>query len=351
MAWIIPTSAIPLANPNLSARTVYSLETVSFVFSSPTFLGNINITNFPSHPLTQNLLIPSDYFNLLYNNIWITQEKYELNFIVNTVEVPLTIWNAYLNKTATITAVNYIDLSNVQIIPSILTTINPTQSISATIEVDKEGEIIVNGNIEIVTDIGTYYIKLTGIRVILLPFIDFISDNLTVEHKYLVGIFKDLNYSEQRSLLSDKLFVKISGEIFIDDEGANWIKQNLEKASGVFVGVPYTPEALSLNTDNAINLLDIPFKEDVSDYYYLYKTNYILMYDKKTKHIGAYTVSYINAEEKYIEITTPVREDFYKGSTYIFPMLICKFKSFKFQSYGSKYSKYSIELEEANTNL
>jgi len=296
------------------------------------------------------ILIHSLGYYLYYDQVWITSDKIDCGLITIDLNYSIFMWNSYYDKSVTITNISTGSLDNVFVENITGYVFKPLNWRYIAIEVKSEGSAILNGYVDFFTDDDIYNpvsVKITGIRLLLLPLYEFISGELRINYKYPVVIVTNYENREQRRLAVDKVKKSISGRFFVDNFNKTQLMTFLEKCGGNVVGLGFLPEPLTSSNDILFGQTEIYFNEDFSEYDELFNVDYLLIYDPRNKYITAIEIESIDTANKKITLVQPIQLQFDPKTTLFFPLIACKVLKFSPKTYREGNCFIELEFEEA----
>lgn len=167
--------------------------------------GNELITNSSFSPVVNTSGIENYGFRTeIYNQIHLFKQSYDFGFVSKNTTDILEVWNAYYDVTQNITAINYNLLDNIRLTDldfnDVITpfTLKPLETRSYYINVDKDGNSEVSGNIEFIANGISIKTNIKLSRAFLFDFDVNYRDNVIESYQFKTNINKSVNYSEQR---------------------------------------------------------------------------------------------------------------------------------------------------------
>lgn len=184
---IFPADFINLVQPSLSKSGTLTINNES-VFSSVEFNGVLNYK----------------YTDDLYDQVHIINKAYNFGYISDNKSESVEIWNAYFNDNKTITNITLNNLDNILLKDennnsySLPIVINPLKSEIFNINVNKKGQVNVNGNINFTVSGLNLITDISLIRAILFNFDINYLNNIKEYYKFYTEILKSKDSTEQR---------------------------------------------------------------------------------------------------------------------------------------------------------
>lgn len=299
---------------NIEIDIIFPADFINLVepsLSKPALLTINNESSFDS--VEFDAVSKYKYSDDLYNQVHIINKAYNFGYVSDNKSESLEIWNAYFNDTKTITNITLNSLNNVLLKDqfnndyTLPITIEPLKSELFNINVNKNGDVTVNGNINFTVAGLSLITNVSLIRAILFDFDVNYLNNITEYYDFYTEVLKSRNSTEQR--ISYLTNARSSYEYFytLDKKAKRDMDKILYSGFSSFIALPiYT------QTTDIININDNILTLDISNTM-LQENQNIIIKDQINKEI--LTVDYI-LDSNTVVLKSPVI------NTYNYPKLI-----------------------------
>jgi hypothetical protein len=293
-------------------------------------------------------VITSSFFDIIYNQIWMRETYLNFGSITSDYLYDFYIWNATF-QTVNLESVipTYLD-TNIYFLDNLEGNYTPLRYKPTKLIIKQVGPFSVNGYylFDFTPPTADLKFKIEGFRLFLLPFNEYISENFELTYNFLVVISQNLFSKEQRRLLIDRSKKQITASFIIDNVGKSSIPALLKLLDGVLVAIPYSIETLTPVANNLFGLTNIYVQEDFSQYFELFRTKFIFIYDKSNNNVTAEKIVNLQPSLKLITIEKPINKNFYKRTTKIYPANFYIVTNINETFISKTAIKFDIELEE-----
>jgi len=299
---------------NIAIDIIFPADFINLVEPSLSKTALLTINNESSFDNVEfDAVLKYKYSDDLYNQVHIINKAYNFGYVSDNKSESLEIWNAFFNNNKTITNITLNNLNNVLLkdqfnndytLPIV---IEPLKSELFNINVNKNGDVTVNGNINFTVAGLSLITNVSLIRAILFDFDVNYLNNITEYYDFYTEVLKSRNSTEQR--ISYLTNARSSYEYFytLDKKAKRDMDKILYSGFSSFIALPiYT------QTTDIININDNILTLDISNTM-LQENQNIIIKDQINKEI--LTVDYI-LDSNTVVLKSPVI------NTYNYPKLI-----------------------------
>lgn len=311
--------------------------------------GTVNKVLFSTLPFTKSGAVSKSFYDIVYNQVWIVPDNINAGLVSKDIYQTLIIWNAFRDRNIDI-SIEKLGLSDNELIVSpIPNTLTPDQCHENKILIKLVGSFMINGSFNFTLSDFPYIfvIKVSGIRVLLLPLTTFFQDNFAVTLSIPVSISTTWNLKEQRRLVVDKMLKTITASA-VKEVTKSSIFNKLERSGGKVAAIPIVTEKISQVLNDIYGVTSFYINEDVSNYIWLYETSLLFIIDTSSEQMELTSVTSVDATNKVIQVSSPISGHFNKNTTEIYPALICtieKCTTSAIDVFG-KLRKFDMEFRE-----
>ncbi len=244
---IFPADFINLVQPSLSKSGTLTINNES-IFNNVEF----------------DAVLKYKYSDDLYNQVHIINKAYNFGYVSDNVSEKVEIWNAYFTDNKTITNITLNNLDNISLkdefnnnylLPIV---ISPLKSSIFNINVNKNGAVNINGNINFTVSGLNLKTDISLIRAILFNFDINYLNNITEYYNFYTEILKSKNSSEQR--IGYLTNARVSYEYFytLDKKARRDLDKILYSGFNSYIALPvHSQKRLIENINNNIITVDI----------------------------------------------------------------------------------------------
>lgn len=272
---------------------------------------------------TRNGFIPFTYGDeILFWRIWFEPYTIDAGFIVEDKGYDVKIWNAYLDQTASISAISGVSVDGTTIAyDPVPITIGKFGDEWITITVLGEGPPLQDTTYTFTVNAVDYDTLIEGIRVAPMPWEPDWESKVKIEMHFNTVIERNTFFVEQRRPLRYTPTYRISFRIIASGLSGQKLKQTMTYGHDKVFGIPIHTEQAYPSEDFNLSAT-INTSNDLTDLWNLNnQAAYIVIIDHSTLQAEIKELSQVNANS--IVCSLPVSDTFTWQTSIVYPIVMC----------------------------
>ena len=265
------------------------------------------------------------------------------NIIVETTTYDITIWNADYENLAVITDIQKENEVGITLDHSAL----PIDLMRGDAKIHiltilKQGPAIQDTTITYTINTKIYIVSIYGKRVIIFPYEP--VGNLKIKYRFQTIITQNERFTEQRRALLPIMLRNIAADFIFREVKAEKFVNDIRFLSTKIVAVPVYSEPF-FSTNSLKGQIIINTNTDLLNYYNLRNLCSMVLI-KRISDDEAEIKEIEEVQQDFVEVKTPVVEEFIQGDTVIYPVIIAILDSKSIQLATNRIVRSSLSFKE-----